>query len=180
MITMRKTRHLTPALTAALILMVVGILTTLGTYVTLAAESAATDCLVALQGADEAALPAVLACKDGAACDSDGMTGNGSCKIKVRAVANKPATGCTPQPIKSIKVTPKRLGITVAVPSGSASAVGAFVDVTLALKGKNKDKPSKKKNIKALAKAVAKKTKDIDKSKIQCVKCDQASCVPTT
>ena len=179
MITMRKTRHLTPAVTAAFILMVVGILTTLGTYVTLAAESAATDCLVALQAADKTALPADLLCKDGAACDSDGKT-DGSCAIKVRAVANKPATGCTPQPIKSIKVTPKKLGITVPVPTASASAEGAFVDVVLALKGKNHDKPSKKKKIKALAKAVAKKTKDIDKSKIQCVKCDQASCVPTT
>src|SRR5258707_4027250 len=107
---MSKTRSLTPAFTAALVLVIVGILTMIGSHATFAkANDPTTECLIELQGADEAVLGSTLACTDGAACDSDGAT-NGSCTVKVRACVNFPTTTCPAQGLKSAKVNPKKVG----------------------------------------------------------------------
>src|SRR5690348_7233708 len=106
---MRKTRSLTPAFTAALVLSIVGILTMIGSHATYAkANNPTTECLIDLRGADNAVLGSTLACKDGDACDADGAT-NGSCTIKVKACVNFPTAGCQAQALKSAKVNPGKV-----------------------------------------------------------------------
>jgi hypothetical protein len=163
-----------------LILVLGGILTAVVPDATFARgpNDPATECLIQLQGNDESPLSGNVTCTDGAECDSDGAT-NGECQIGVRACVNVPGvSGCTPQALKSAKVTPRSLGINVTA-SGSSSACGAFSDVGLKLKKKG-TKPSKKKNITGKAKAEAKGNLDVDKAKVQCVPCSTESCVPTT
>lgn len=179
---MSKMRSLTPAVTTALAIAVVTILTVaIGTRTSLAkANDPATECLVQLQGADETELAATESCIDGDACDGDGAT-NGQCAFKARVAVNVGGvTGCTPQPLKKLTVKPKKAGINVSIPSGSSSATGAFTSTLILKLRKGGDKASKPKKVTATVKAVAKKVGDKDSSKITCTPCPSESCVPTT
>jgi hypothetical protein len=175
---MRKNFSLSPAVTAALALVVVAVFSiTLGSYSSLAKgpNDPATECLINLQTADGPAA-STITCKDGDACDADGAT-NGSCTFALQACVNFPTSGCTAQTLKFAKVTPKSAGISV-TSNGTSSVCGAFTqNLVLNLKKKG-TKPSKKKTIVAKAKGTAKKVIDVDKVKVQCVPCPTASCVP--
>ena len=151
----------------------------IGSHATFAkANDPTTECLIQLQGADEAVLGSTLACKDGDACDSDGAT-NGSCTVKVRACVNFPTASCPAQALKSAKVNPKKVGISV-TPNGTSSVCGAFTNSLVLKLQKKGQKPSKPKKLTASAKGTAKKVNDTDKVKVTCVPCPTASCVPTT
>lgn len=185
---MSMKRSLAPAFTAALTLVVVAILSmTLGTYASYAKgpNDPATECLIDLQGSPDAFLKEITlsktdTCKDGDACDADGKT-DGSCTFKVRACVNVAGvSGCTPAALKSAKVNPKKLGISV-TPNASTQVCGSYANIVVKLKGKaGKFKPSKKKTIIGLGKGTSKGVKDVDKVKVQCIPCDKASCVPPT
>jgi hypothetical protein len=172
---------LSPGRTASLTLVVVAIFSiTLGSYASFARgpNDPATECLIALKTSDGSS-PTTITCKDSDACDADG-TKNGECKIKIQACVNFPSGSCTAQALKPVKVNPKKAGISVTA-SGTSSVCGAFTDtLILKLKGKKKDKPSKKTTIIAKAKGTTKGVQDVDKIKVQCVKCDQETCAPPT
>jgi len=175
---MRKKFSLSPAVTAALALVVVAIVSiSLGSYSSYAKgpNDPTTECLIDLRDAN-GPVGSTITCKDGDACDADGAT-NGSCTIALEACVNFPTATCAAQALKSAKVTPKSAKITV-TPNGTSSVCGAFTQsLVLKLKKKGK-KPSAKKTIVAKAKGSSKGAKDVDKVKVQCVPCPTASCVP--
>ncbi len=174
-------RKNSPALTAALALVVVATLVTIGSLASFAKgpNDPATECLISLETPAGPA-DAAISCTDGDSCDADGKT-DGSCKIRLRACVNFPSGTCTAQSLKSAKVTPASAGISV-TPNGTSSVCGAFTDsIVLKLKGKaGHYKKSKRRTITAKAKGTAKKVMDVDKVKVQCLPCPSASCVPPT
>jgi len=93
--------------------------------------------------------PYTLTCADGdATCDSDGAA-NGSCAIRINAcVGSTKVAGCTPgaltAPVKISPGTSKRAqGIVLPTATTGSDVCGTQGTVSLPLRGKKKDKPSK-------------------------------------
>jgi plastocyanin len=112
----------------------------------------------------------VVRCVDGAACDTDGACGNGSCTLRVAICVDQKDPNlpeCTPPAsLRKLKVNAKVQG---AVPNLTGSACGTFVDVTVPLK-RNGKKPGM---VALPANATAEKgtnpARDRDKYVLQCL-----------
>jgi hypothetical protein len=90
--------------------------------------------------------PWQLRCADGdQACDGDD-TLDGKCDITVGACIFATYYGCTPEPLTQLKFSKssRKLQGFVGLPPSGAAACGVSGKVSLALKGKKKNKPSKK------------------------------------
>jgi hypothetical protein len=151
-----------------------------GTRVARAAETAANDCLVAIQNAAGQTLTTDQTCTDGDPnCDSDGAA-DGTCTFSIRGAVNVPDPACTARPIKKVKFTaPHSQDKVVVTPvSGQPSSVfGAFIGFHVPLKKKG-TKPGVR-MIKAMAQADVKprgKNKDKDKIKFTCNPCVGDTC----
>lgn len=86
----------------------------------------------------------VFQCSDGQPCDQDGVA-NGSCTFQVNVCTA--ADGCTAEPVTSIKAAAKAKKVVGLVPPATPQAAvtascGTPGTITIALKGKNRDKPS--------------------------------------
>jgi len=172
---MRNTR--TPAFTAALVLSIVGILTMIGSHATFAKgpNDPATECLIQLQGSDNAVLGTSLACKDGDPCDS-GPAGDDRCDIRIAACVNQadPALpACTaPAFLSSAKIKGE---VSVKVPSLLAGPqCTPFVSVSVPIKRKKNGTAvagKSKRVLKGEAKAPKDTSprKDADKWTLQCL-----------
>ena len=153
-----------------------------------AAETAANDCLVAIQNGQGQSLATDQTCTDGDPnCDADGAA-DGTCTFTIRGAVNVPDAACTPRPIKKVKfAAPHSQDKVVVTPiAGQAdSAFGAFIGFHVPLKKKG-TKPGSR-ILKAMAQADVKprgKNKDKDKVKFTCNPCVGDTCsadrCPTT
>ena len=108
--------------------------------------SSASDCFSGLEGYDARDLspfgrrgkPAIQ-CTDGDTCDLDGSV-NGSCQFSIAIAVNKGGVaGCTPKPLSKVKVrTRPRVfptSASVHLPLDGSSAVSAFIDFPVPMRG---------------------------------------------
>jgi hypothetical protein len=178
--TMIKTRRFILAIIAALTFVVIGV-GGIDVRDARAAETAANDCLVAIQNSDGETITTDQSCTDGDACDADGAT-NGECAFHIRGAVNVPDPACQARPIKKVKFkAPHSKDKVVVTPiSGQASSVfGSFIDLHVKLKKKGKKAGFRQ--LIATAQADVKprgKNKDKDKVRFTCNVCPTASCVP--
>jgi hypothetical protein len=140
-----------------------------------------TDCFIGLEGYEPEDLspfgrkgkPAIQCTDCDPACDLDGVAEpNGSCTFSIAVRVNDPnVPGCTPAPLKKVKVKAKTKGTKITsktsfqVALDGSSATSAFVDFPVLVKkfGKPKEKAGKGKVV-----MLAKKPKDKDKFLIVC------------